>query len=539
MENFSLRGPAPPSGERFVTKEKELLIPAPATDFRETRPSAGAHASATTGKFVHDVFFSNLPIPFLKFRTYLWLMTFSRALGVSGFGEWSILMVTLGLATGLSSLNLGSAMMRFLCGERTAEEVNRAWTTVLLTVLATSGVVAVGLSLLWRTIAVSLVPQSVLLAPGLLLGLALCTDLIYEEERSLLRARRRNRLWAGLTLGRAFPETALTIGVAWATHNVVVVMATYCCCSALAALSGWLYLRRVIQLQLLWPSWTILRIYGGYGMGLMPGALASLLAINGDRYLVAHYLDLRRVGIYSIVVAISGLVGFLVGPINDVLVPELSVLYDRKQWDLFYSRLRGIQKFVWGFSAGMAALLAVYPAEVIRLFASRDCTEGWVALSVMGLQGALMAIVILQIVVLNVQLRVLWSSGFWSGMAAITLLCDLVLVPRLGITGAALGQCIAALSALSVLLVVNRDTVRRTFSATWLGQVIASAALVYATVLVTGRSAPGPVQAFMRLAGGSAAFVVGLLATGYFRLSDFKALRGLLRTAADSAKGNM
>jgi hypothetical protein len=46
-------------------------------------------------------------------------------------------------------------------------------------------------------------------------------------------------------------------------------------------------------------------------------------------------------------------------------------------------------------------------------------------------------------------------------------------------------------------------------------------------------------QAFMRLAGGSAAFVVGLLATGYFRLSDLKALRGLLRTAADAAEGNM
>lgn len=477
-------------------------------------------------------FFSNLPIPFLKFRTYLWLFTFSRALGVAGYGEWSILMVTLALATGLSSLNLGSAMMRFLCGERTAEEVSRAWTMVLLTVLAISGLVALGLSLLWRTIAVSMVPQSVLQVPGLLLGLALCTDLIYEEERGLLRARRQNRLWAGLTLGRVFPETAITIWIAWATHDVVAVMATYCVCSALAALSGWLYLRRVIHLQLLWPSWTMLRIYSGYGMGLMPGMLASMLATNGNRYLVAHYLDLRRVGIYSIVVAISGIVGFLVGPINDVLVPELSVLYDCKQFDLFYSRLRGIQKFVWGFSTGMAALLAVYPAEVIRLFASRDCTEGWAALSVMGVQGALMAIVILQIVVLNVQLRVWRSSGFWIGMAAITLLCDLVLVPRLGITGAALGQCAAALSALSVLLVVNRDTVRRTFSKAWLGQVIASAALVYATVLVNGRSAPSSVQVFTRLATGSIAFAGGLLATGYVRISELKRLCLIVRTNA-------
>jgi len=513
------------------------LITTAATDIQETVTGTLAHASTATGKFVHDVFFSNLPIPFLKFRTYLWLIIFSRTLDVAGYGEWSILMVTLSLATGLSSLQLGAAMMRFLCGERTRDQVSRAWTTVLLTILTTSGLVAIGLTLLWRPVTASLAHQSVMQSPGFLLGITLCTDLIFEEERGLLRARRHNRLWAGLTLGRVFPETAITIGVAWATHSVTAVMATYCVCSALAAAGGWLYLRRVIHLQLLRPSREIFRIYGGYGLGLLPGAVASMLAINGDRYLVAHYLDLRRVGIYSIVVTISGLVGFLVGPINDVLVPELSDLYDRKQWELFYSRLQGIQKFVWGFSAGMATLLAVYPAEVIRLFASRDCTEGWPALSVMGVQGALMAIVILQIVVLNVQLRVWWSSGFWTGMAAITLVCDVLLVPRMGITGAALGQCIAALSALGVLLVVNRDMVRRTFSATWLAQVAVSAALVYATVLVAGRGASSPVAAFTRLVAGSTAFALGLLATGYVRISDVKRLWTVVRTPQAQPRG--
>ena len=82
------------------------------------------------------------------------------------------------------------------------------------------------------------------------------------------------------------------------------------------------------------------------------------------------------------------------------------------------------------------------------------------------------------------------------------------------------------------LLVVNRDTVRRTFSKAWLGQVIASAALVYATVLVNGRSAPSSVQVFTRLATGSIAFAGGLLATGYVRISELKRLCLIVRTNA-------
>src|SRR5205807_1859756 len=108
--------------------------------------------------------------------------------------------------------------------------------------------------------------------------------------------------------------------------------------------------------------------------------------------------------------------------------------------------------------------------------------------------------------------------GFWTGMAAITLICDLLLVPRIGITGAALGQCIAALAALSVLLVVNRDMVRRSFSAVWLVQVAVAGALVYSTVLFTGRGVPGTVEAFTRLAAGTTAFAAGLLATRYVQI---------------------
>jgi O-antigen/teichoic acid export membrane protein len=471
-------------------------------------------------KFVHDVFFSNLPIPFLKFRTYLWLIAFSYTLGVAGYGEWSILMVTLALATGLSSFNLGSSMTRFLCGEKTDNEISQAWTTVFLLIVVASVIGGLSVTLLWQRMGTHFASHSGLRTPGFLLALALITDLIYEEERGLLRARRYNQQWAALTLGRTLGDTAATIGVAWISHNVVAVMEAYCICSALAAIIGWIYSWRVVSLRFAKPSLSVLKLYGSYGIGLMPGMLASMLSVNGDRYLVAHYLDLRHVGIYSIVVAISNLVGFLVGPINDVLVPELSVLYDHGHWDLFYRRLRGIQKFVWGSCAGVATLLIVFPAEVVRLFGTRDCTEGLAALSISGLESVFLAVVMLQIVVLNVELKVWWSSGFWAGMAVLTLASDLVLVPRLGITGAAIGQCLAAFIAVVLLMVVNRQTIVRTFSPLWIFQMALGAAFVYGYGALVGHGSLTFLSACGRLLLSSALLIASMFATGFVKWDD-------------------
>src|SRR5207302_1895389 len=111
---------------------------------RGAPPAEGCEASVaeqfTTKRFVRDVLFVNLPLPFLKVRTYVWMVVFTQAMGTAGYGTWSLFNTTLGILTALTSLSLGSAMMRFLSGERTPAETGAVWSTVLVTVLGTSGV---------------------------------------------------------------------------------------------------------------------------------------------------------------------------------------------------------------------------------------------------------------------------------------------------------------------------------------------------------------------------------------------------------------
>src|SRR5258708_28064620 len=84
-----------------------------------------------TPKFIRDVFFANLPLPFQKLRTYLWIVLFSRAFGPSGFGIWSLFQTTLNVGLLFSSMTQGNAMMRFLSVNRSREETHRSFSSLL------------------------------------------------------------------------------------------------------------------------------------------------------------------------------------------------------------------------------------------------------------------------------------------------------------------------------------------------------------------------------------------------------------------------
>src|SRR4029077_20467898 len=116
----------------------------------------------------------------------------------AGYGEWTLFSTTLNLATTMTSIYLGASMMRFLSGDRSLEEMRAAWSTVLATVLVTSGLAAAFFVLCSSPLASAIFrdPQSAGLI--VLIGATLLPELVYEQARGFLRGRRANRVWAFL-----------------------------------------------------------------------------------------------------------------------------------------------------------------------------------------------------------------------------------------------------------------------------------------------------------------------------------------------------
>jgi O-antigen/teichoic acid export membrane protein len=477
------------------------------------------------GKFIRDVFFSNLPLPFFKLRTYLWLVVLSRAFGPSGYGVWSLFYVTLGLAMVVASMFLGNSMMRFLSGERTTEETNQALSSVLAVVSTAAATLGLLFIIFSKPLADLIFRQSGYRNLLFLLAGILFFDLLYEEMRGLLRARRLNRTWAFFTLTRIAPETLATLAIAWRLRSVSATLGTYLAGGALAAGCGMLYLARYQNVRLVKPSCAVLSRYIPYGLGLVPGGLASTLSFSADRYLVAHYLDLKQVGIYSFCFAISALGFFFVAPINDVLLPEMSALYDAGDWDNFHRRFSGIQKFVFGLSVGATALLVAFPQHVLQILTTREFSSGSDTLAILALQGVFMSLVMLYMVMLSVRLRVWSTSLIWAGIGTVVILIEIILLPRVGLLGAGLAQLISSIAGAALVIGLNWHLFRRTFQLPWVFQTGMAFTAVYATAFFWPATFAGFFPSVARLAVGTVTFVLGLAVTGYLGLSDLKILK--------------
>jgi O-antigen/teichoic acid export membrane protein len=171
------------------------------------------------------------------------------------------------------------------------------------------------------------------------------------------------------------------------------------------------------------------------------------------------------------------------------------------------------------------ALLAVFPGAVLRIAASPDYASGATTLEILGLQGVFMSLAMLYSVILNVRLRVWASTALWLGMGAVVVILDILLIPRLGIAGAAWSQLISSVAGAAVLLAANWKLFRQTFSASWLAQAGVAFAAVGVIPLLWQGAATTLVGCVLKLTIGSIVFLLALVLTRFLRPSEVRVFR--------------
>ena len=477
---------------------------------------------------MRDVLFANLPAPFLRLRSYAWLVVFSRTTGLTGVGAWALFDTTLALATTIGTLLLGHAMMRFSSGERDQRETSTALASVLAAVTVASGAVGGLMVTFGSSLSRAVFHRSEGLQLLTVIAAVLVFDAAFEEIKGFYRARRANRTAAGLVLARTIPEGLLTIASAIVFRRIVAVAWTYCACTMIASVLAVTHLFRSKVARPMMPSVRVLRQYLAYSAPLLPGVVVTVAATRADRYIIAHFCTLEAVGIYTICAAIAAINMVALLPISDVLFPELADLYDRGAWPAFHARFGGVQKFVVGLAGGVAIVSIVFPAEAIRLATSVRHPAELLTLRLLGLQGILAALSFLYGLILSIRLQV-WSKSSIALITGTLLIgLDIFLVQRFGLPGAALAQVIVAALALSLTLAPAWSIFRQSFNLYWLPRVAIAFALV---ALAANASAPGEltfVSAGLRIVMGCSSYLILLVLTGYVGYADLIHVRDAL-----------
>ena len=387
---------------------------------------------------------------------------YARALGVESYGTVAILTTTLSLMTLTVTLGLPQAFFRSYLKEATdarrrAEVLETAYGLRLVVSLV--GVVAAGgLS----------VPLALLLLGGVeswhllaLLSPIVFFDTLNLVPLSLLRAERRPRAYATVSFSRAVLGSGLIVlFVTVLELGVLGVVLGSLASSLITAAAGAVLLVREGRLRLALDR-PLARHMLAFSVPLVPAAVAGWTLNLSDRYVVAAFEGREAVGLYS--------AGYTIGlAINALAVAPFTLAWGAAYWEL--SRQHGartsISRVLTGFVALAAFLalgIAALATDIIRILLTPEFEAARYVTPFSSFAYVLYGSFTILTTGLNLESRTRHIPVIMGGTAVVSVVLNLVLVPVLGLMGAA----IATLASYALLAGSGGVVSQRYYAVPW------------------------------------------------------------------------
>lgn len=160
-----------------------------------------------------------------------------------------------------------------------------------------------------------------------------------------------------------------------------------------------------------------------------------------DKIILGVYLDARSVGVYAVAATMVAFVPIALQSVNQIFSPTIADLHARGEMELLNRLFQTLTKWIAGLTLPLAVVVIIFSRVLMRIF-GHEFEAGWVIL-VIGAAGQLV-----NCATGSVGFLLLMSGNekrlvrIQAVMAVVTVSLCLLLVPRWGIAGAALGAAI-------------------------------------------------------------------------------------------------
>ncbi len=461
---------------------------------------------------------------------FIMLPIYTRFLTPADYGILELLSITVDVLGTIAAAGLSSAVFKFYADADTQRDkdtvVTTAWIalTVLTGLMAALGMLAAP----WLT--------RVALGPGGRPEYFRLFFLIYlfqtVESIPLLYLRARNRSVAFtaanvaklvLTLGlNIYFVVVLQLGVRGVLYSGVIAGGVSC-----TALSIYLVHSAGARVSRDW-----IRSLVRFGAPMVPWYLGNFVIVFSDRYFLKHFAGTSDVGVYSLAYRFAMLVTmFGFRPFFLVWGPQRFEIIKRPDGVAITRRVFCYMNLILGSAA---LLIALFSGEIIRIMAAPSFHAA--ARLVPILVGAQ----VLYHLVAFSNFSMLYAErtnilGRLSGVtAAVVLACNLALIPRFGVLGAAL----ATLLAYGVRFLLVLGAAQRVYRLEYGWGTVARTYLCLLLALAVKLAVPiGGLVASLAMSTALALFTAGLLYVWVLDDSERAYVRSLPRVVRERARG--
>jgi O-antigen/teichoic acid export membrane protein len=392
-------------------------------------------------KFARDVGFIGTVQVLTSLGTFFLLTIITKTLGTHDYGLWAQINITVSLISSLALMGLSMGFVRFLSAETEKKMIREAVYSILFFVVI-SGFLA---SLLIYTFAEPIAtfgfkdPEATyfIQAGSALIFLSVVESISLFYFRVFRQIKKFSYFSLFETFGKLF-FILILLKMGYGLLGVIV--------ATLLVQSSILLISLVIiisQIGFTIPRFTHIKEYLQFSLPLTPSSLVRWITESSDRFLVTYFLGLGSAGVYSAAYSIGNLIQLFSSPLQLILLPELSKLFDEDKIDQVRIYLSHSLRYFLLITIPAVFGISALAKPLLGIFTTQDFLSGWFVIPIIALSGLLAGI--FQIFV-NIMLLVkeTKSATYINIIAAISnVLLNLLLIPSIGILGAALSTLIS------------------------------------------------------------------------------------------------
>ena len=387
-------------------------------------------------KFARDVGLIGIVQILTNLSNFLLLPIITKTLGTYDFGLWTQINISVSLIAPLALMGLSMGLVRFLSSEIDKEIIKEAVYSILFFV-SMSGLLA---SFLLYILAEPLATfgfkdpdAAYLIKAGSLLILV---NVIEPVSLYYFRVFRQIKKFSYFTLFEAFGKLFFILVLLKMGYGLLGVIAATLLVQGVITLIAVLII--IAQIGFVIPRFTYIREYLQFSLPLTPNTLVRWITESSDRYLVTYFLGLNSVGIYSAACSFGSLIQLFVNPLQLILFPELSKLYDENKMDEVRIYMSHSLRYFLIISIPAVFGLSAFAKPLLGIFTTEDFLSGWFVIPVIAFSGLLAGIVQIFVNTLLIVKKTKVSTYINFAAAVLNVLFNLLLIPLVGIVGAAL-----------------------------------------------------------------------------------------------------
>jgi len=408
---------------------------------------------------------------------FLQLPILTRGLGANLYGTWALINATIAFIAPFALLGFGETIVRFLAAETDISRIRDDFLSALSSTVLISGIAFSLLLFFLSDLLAAHIFKDTQSSFYIKLAAALIPVACMSAMTSAyLTAFRKMGLMATFTVA----QIAVNVGLIYLSLRFGYRLTGVITATIAASLLFHLALLYIIlkQIGFKFPGFSRLKSFLSYGLPLMPTSAVLWIISSSNRYFISYYIGVTETGIYSAAYNIGWYTVFLISPITRLLFPTISKSYDEENLGETRNYLKYSLKYFMMIAIPSAFGLSILAKPILQVLTTSEFVTGSTIVPFIAFSGVLSGVYEISVFIIHLVKKTRLVFMLLAISALLNVVLNVVLIPRMGLPGAATATLVAYGAVCILVIIVTRRYLKFDLSAPFILKSILSSLIM-------------------------------------------------------------